>query len=403
MKLSTSDSPELPPALRGAESGSWAYHSIATRLPEIARRTLSENDFPPHVRAAFEELIAEIPAGPIRPIRDPQAPDEAAWGGYVEPHLGADWLQPPWLFIESYFYRRIIEAVGHYQLDPATRIDPFHLQKSQGLAGAEVLVEQAQDRKSLPKRLLTALWSNQLDLSLWPKGGSGQGAPAPAMDRLLVDERGSIDEHLAQLEGNSSRVDLVLDNAGHELVADLLLAEALLNGRRGRSVILHLKPHPTYVSDATPRDLNETLVYLADSGSGAARALASRLDRARRSSRLRLRSDSFWTSPLPGWRLPVALTQELTKSDLLIFKGDYNYRRLLGDRRWHPTRPFPEIVSYLPAPAAALRTLKADLVVGLLRDQMEQAADRDPKWMINGRWGLIQFTGRAASGQPVEQ
>ena len=53
--------------------------------------------------------------------------------------------------------------------------------------------------------------------------------------------------------------------------------------------------------------------------------------------------------------------------------------------------PFEDIVSYLPAPLVALRTLKCELASGLAPGQAEETTAEDPDWLINGRWGVIQF------------
>ena len=42
------------------------------------------------------------------------------------------------------------------------------------------------------------------------------------------------------------------------------------------------------------------------------------------------------------------------------------YRKLLGDRTWNTHERFSDLVSYFPAPVAALRTCKSPLAVGLL-------------------------------------
>jgi len=42
-----------------------------------------------------------------------------------------------------------------------------------------------------------------------------------------------------------------------------------------------------------------------------------------------------------------------------------------------------------------LRTLKSEIVAGLQPDQLADLPHRDPNWLINGRWGLIQFAPHA--------
>jgi hypothetical protein len=91
------------------------------------------------------------------------------------------------------------------------------------------------------------------------------------------------------------------------------------------------------------------------------------------------------------WNMPDPLLRELAQADLIISKGDANYRRLLGDRHWQFTTPFDDVVCYLPAPFVAIRTLKSEMVAGLDPGQPERVAIQDPNWLIDGRWGMIQF------------
>ena len=89
--------------------------------------------------------------------------------------------------------------------------------------------------------------------------------------------------------------------------------------------------------------------------------------------------------------MPESLRRELGKSDLVLFKGDMNYRRLLGDRHWGYEDPFEEIMAYFPAPVVAIRTLKAEVVCGLRPGQADETAAKDPEWMVDAKWGVIQF------------
>ncbi|MEV0611489.1 ARMT1-like domain-containing protein [Polymorphospora rubra] len=56
---------------------------------------------------------------------------------------------------------------------------------------------------------------------------------------------------------------LVADNAGRELLADLVLVDHLLAAGLAERVTLHVKPYPYYVSDATTADVVGCLRRLA--------------------------------------------------------------------------------------------------------------------------------------------
>lgn len=100
----------IPEPLRAAEIKTFTHHSVVKRLPDIGRQILTDNDFSPATNAALETLIDEIPDGPIRPIVDFDGPDTAVWNTYIAAYQGLNWLNPPWFFVENYFYRRAIEA-----------------------------------------------------------------------------------------------------------------------------------------------------------------------------------------------------------------------------------------------------------------------------------------------------
>ena len=103
-----------------------------------------------------------------------------------------------------------------------------------------------------------------------------------------------------------------------------------------------------------------------------------------------LKSHWFNTTSLFYCQMPEDLVVDLAGMRLVLVKGDANYRRLLGDAHWAPTTPFAEVLSYFPAPVAALRTLKAEIIVGLAPGQAERLAAEDPAWLVNGRRGVIQ-------------
>lgn len=396
----------IPQPLRGSDPGSFAQNTVLKRLPDIARRVISENSFPQRVVQKLENLIQEIPLTPIKHLNDSNAPDMADWAQYIDPHLGDNWLQIPWFLAETYFYRRILEATGYFEAGEGYQVDPYAHQKQQGLethqaeitglsAKLNTWAKQPDKRLDNLATLLTInLWGNQADLSLWPAGHGEQpkhSNPEASRSHIVVNHTRAVVEYLAGLADESPGVDFIVDNAGFELVCDLALADFLLNSHLAAVVALHVKFHPTFVSDAIDKDITQTINFLANSPHSAVGEFAHRLQAHLAASRLQLQHDLFWTSPLSFWEMPPGVRRELGRSSLLISKGDANYRRLLGDRHWPYTTPFADIVSYLPAPLVALRTFKSEVAAGLAPEQIQALNEQDPRWLTNGKRGVIQF------------
>lgn len=402
--------PPIPEPLRGIEVGTFTYASIVERLPEIGRRMVDENDFPPAVLAGLESLLEGIPDGTVQPLTDTEAPEAADWAGYAEPYLGQNWLEVPWFFAENYFYRRILNITGYFQKGPGQALDPFLYQKRRGLETghqairglsrqfSQSLKNISQRKKALASLLVVDLWGNQADLSMWPGGEDIPNHQDSGQQRAhtLVDDNEAVTDYVFSLDGRVERIDILLDNVGLELVSDLYLAAFLLEQNLVKKVYLHAKVHPTFVSDAMIEDVQQTVAFLADNEDREVASAGQLLSRLLENGRLKLQAHRFWTSPLEMWRMPASIEGELGRSNLLVSKGDANYRRLLGDRHWPHTTPFADIVCYLPAPVVALRTLKSEVAAGLSPGQPQELTERDPEWLFNGRWGVIQFSGQGS-------
>jgi uncharacterized protein with ATP-grasp and redox domains len=396
----------LPEPLRGLETGTFTQRSIVERLPKIGRRMLAVNEFSPPIAAQLWALVNGIPDSPIMPVNDPGAPDGAAWQRYVEPMLGLDWLSPPWFSVEVYFYRKILAFTGYFRDGQGRDVDPFAYDKRQGLSAslksirelssqvAAVLGDAGRRRPVLANLLLADLWGNQADLSMWPgdadDGDDFSDEQSPRA-HTLIDDSADVVDHLFDRPAPADQVDILLDNAGFELVADLHVVAYLLTHNLSRHIRLWAKVHPVFVSDALKKDVLETISFLAEDDDANVATIGRRLLEFMAAGRLSLGDDWFWNSPLAGWEMPEALRSDLAKADLLISKGDAHYRRWLGDRHWPYTMPFGDVVAYSPAPLAVLRTLKAEVMVGLSDETLRQVSQTDPDWLANGSWGVIQY------------
>lgn len=385
----------LPPPLLTSESGSFAYNTLEVRIPRIVADTIESNSFPADIRAALEDLRAEIVRGCIQPLRE-ETPDRAFWNTVSREWLGRAWREVPWYWAEAFFYRRALEATRYFQPGAWHEFDPYAVKKASELqphvapqlvnATLRDLPEEAEE--CFEVLLYSSLWGNRTDLSY--NVGAKIGRAARLEDErvnLLVDDAARV---WALLRAAPRRcVALIADNAGTELSLDCAWIDFLLRANLAARVLVYLKTQPFFVSDALPRDFHAGVAALARGGA-AARALAERMRQYLNEARLELRAHWFFTTCLFYFQLPADLRAELAACDLVILKGDANYRRLLGDAHWAPTTPFARATAYFPAPLVALRTLKAELIVGLREGEAERLRAVDPEWMVNGRRGVVQ-------------
>jgi hypothetical protein len=299
------------------------------------------------------------------------------------------------------------------------------------------------------------------------------------------------------------QIDIVNDNVGVEVISDLCfglwyVAQVARLGDAGKSgrIVFHVKPMPYYVSDVTPRDFDLTLQELeaayTDSAfepDAAKRAtlktvlepFVQRVRGAFAQGLFAVEADTVWTQPSEYRDLPPRVlnryfftqhvatpakavgvaaalaatgsptspqglylmnkTEVHARSGLVIFKGDLNYRRLVGDRYWDrsdflttlaPTEKvdlhkvpetysaevqalvaevtqdtpasalmdapsFHEVMSaYWPShavPVCAVRTIKSECCVGVPGD-VKSKLDQELGigWRVTGKYGEILFS-----------
>jgi uncharacterized protein with ATP-grasp and redox domains len=399
---------KLPEPLRGKEAGTWAHKTITQRLPEIAMRVKKENDLPAETERKIDLLIGEIPGKTIRRIDDYQANDHKEWETYISSYHGYSWLEIPWFFAEFYFYRRILEAVGYFEVKASDALDPYMYQKEQGIASSQKAIvqlceniaawtSQGVEKYEILEGLLEIdFWGNQADLSLWPAQEDGDEQHASMKDKsehILANDMQAIITHI-QNAAPMERLDFILDNAGFELVCDLQVAEYCLRSKLAKSVVLHVKPFPMFVSDAMEKDVLFTIDRLCNMENGIVSSFGQNLDRYIEDRKLILCSSHFWGSPLAMWEMPHEMREDFSRSQLIVLKGDANYRRILGDRHWEFTTPFDDIVCYMPASLLALRVCKSEVALGLTNAVVQQTTEKDEDWLVDGNWGMIQFTAK---------
>ncbi|GHJ37441.1 damage-control phosphatase ARMT1 family protein [Streptomyces sp. TS71-3] len=384
------------PAIVSSAPGSFAHGVLTERHPALIERVRGAFPYGPERLAALDGLAREI-TGPIEPL-GPGAADGGLWERWGAPYFGRPWLDAPFLWAESYFYRKLLDAVGWFAEGPWKGIDPFRPFKEAELGTAEAREELAVlDRLAArppheqdAALLHGALWGNRADLGFRLLAGDGAGETDDGTP-LVADDSAALWSLLPA--GGGATLHLVADNAGRELVPDLLLVDHLLAGGRAARAVLHVKPRPYYVSDATMADVLDCLRHCRAAGGAAAEA-AGRLEEALRDGRLDVSAHSFSCTPLTYRQMPDDLRGAFAGASVTLFKGDLNYRRLVGDRLWPPTTSFAERTAHFPSPVAALRILKSDVIVGLDPDTAAAlTAAHGERWRTSGEHALIQVRG----------
>jgi hypothetical protein len=385
---------QFPPPLMTSDPGSFARATILERKPQIIRQVIQDNAYPEDILHALEALREEIAAQPMQPLHAPAA-DLAGWNAALGVYAGKTWLEVPWYFAETFFYRRLLEATHYFQ--PGEQLDPFKIQKDKQITGdIERLAGEWQQFSDLEAQarfevlLHSCLWGNRTDLSNFTVKVKARGGLDARQERhlILIDHTERVRDLLSK---RVRRLDFINDNVGTDLIFDLALADFLLSQGWAGEIHLHLKNQPFFVSDAMPQDVRHTVAQLSAAPAPALSALGQRLEGCLAAHRLQLDTDPFWTSWQMFRQMPPGLHSQLAQANLVCIKGDVNYRRLLDDLHWPHTTSLEEVCAYFPAPFVTLRTLKGEIMVGLPPGQAEALQAEDPTWLINGKRGLIQF------------
>ncbi|KAF2484724.1 hypothetical protein BDY17DRAFT_339005 [Neohortaea acidophila] len=286
------------------------------------------------------------------------------------------------------------------------------------------------------------LWGNATDLSLLTNLSyediqklQGSKARRANEKNIIVNDFAAAFACLKQAQKSAPanaerRVDIVLDNAGFELFVDLVLAGYLLHSGLATYVVFHPKNIPWFVSDVLPKDFSDLLNVLLtaksfyetpseeDTANDRTPPALSATDEASLNQlfedwstlyaegKLILRPNAFWTEAGSYWRLPQtapALFADLKEAELVIYKGDLNYRKLTADGVWDAATPFHKAIGPLGKGSGlrtlALRTCKADVVVGLPEGEDERLRGLEGgggdsgcrKWAWSGKWAVVQF------------
>jgi hypothetical protein len=322
----------------------------------------------------------------LTPIIDDGANDVYAYNTELKQRGTPKWLDTTWLFSGCYLYRRLQSFFGtsthwkSHDVFSRSKLSGFkssrpavlelaaqykniisNLQSGLKLQGVETQAQLERAEEILFIEIAEiCLWGNKTDLSLHTnlteediQNLQGAKVRKASEKKILVNDLSkafAVLNKALQEDKPERRVDIVLDNAGFELFVDLILAGYLLTTGLATTVILHPKDFPWYVSDVVPKDFTDLLNALqnaptffgfARDGSALSQAelddlsfLFENWTSLHTQGKLMIRPNHFWTDAGSYWRLPGTapdLYEDLKQSELVVFKGDLNYRKLVAD------------------------------------------------------------------------
>ncbi|XP_030627541.1 damage-control phosphatase ARMT1 [Chanos chanos] len=435
----------VPHSLSARFEGSFAYLTVKDRLPTILTKVIdtihrSKNKFfeehgeegvqaEKRAISFLSKLRNELQTDkPILALNDTMQ-DVEDWNQYMQRQqalLGdsepISWFKSPWLYVECYMYRRIQEAL---KLNPPiSNFDVFKEGKTQSFFDSQQAIislctylqeliktvdkiSEKQLHENFLKLLQVSLWGNKCDLSI--SAGQENAQKTSPMETLhdlkcfiLVDDSDMVWSTLMSLRGSGdqdksrARVDVVLDNAGFELVTDLVFADFLITFGLAKEIRFHGKSIPWFVSDVTKHDFDWTIMQVMAANHKWMSMSGAHWKRYMKEGLWSYHDHPFWTLPHEFCDMPLDapdLYSTLQASDLILFKGDLNYRKLTSDRDWEHTVRFEKALrGFQPAPLCSLRTLKANVQVGLQPGQGENLSVQNPNWMTSGKYAVVQFS-----------
>ncbi|KAM9338854.1 damage-control phosphatase ARMT1 [Symphorus nematophorus] len=436
----------VPPSLSAKVVGSFAYLTVKDRLPTILTKVVdtihrNKNKFfeeygeegieaEKQTIALLSKLRNELQTDkPVLALTD-GLQDTETWNEYLRRHQSlqgdqesVSWFKSPWLYVECYMYRRIQEAL--WLNPPISDYDVFNESKTQSffesqqavmtlctyVEGVNKNIEELSKNQLLEhfnKLLQVSLWGNKCDLSISAGQDNSQKiSPIDSLSSLqsfiLVDDSNMVWSTLLsaqrpaqQGKTTAGRVDIVLDNAGFELVTDLVFADFLVSSGLVHEVHFHGKSFPWFVSDVTANDFQWVIRQTTAANHKWMSKSGVQWQRYLKEGVWSYHDHPFWTQPHEFCDMAAdapGLYASLQGADLVLFKGDLNYRKLVGDRDWDHTVGFDTALrGFGPAPLCSLRTLKANVQVGLQPGQGEKLTAQEPDWMTSGKYAVIQFS-----------
>jgi uncharacterized protein with ATP-grasp and redox domains len=369
------------PPITAEREDSFARLTVEKRFPKIIA------DIKKHNPGKYEqELDAILEDKFIRQVKLPDS-EKTNWEDFFKEYENESWYKTPFFFLELYFYKRINILFRDE--------DPFRKSKQEDLIANPLFLKQVDsfysqlDQASLRDVILLSLWGNKADLSLLNRIDQTSKNATFSDDNLLIDHSADIE---AKLKSTSKRIDIVLDNAGIELLTDLIFVDYILKQFKISEVVLHFKSEPVFVSDALIHDFYDLLEFISTNNSLASlKQLVINIKSGISENRIIINSNFIWGQPVHLYKPEFGFEYLFDNTNLIILKGDANYRRILGDKNIPFTTSDSILDGVYSKNIAAFRTLKSEIIIHISEEIINNISNFSNQWCINGSKGVVYY------------
>lgn len=409
MEIMKNKSKEKEKYFSAAEKGSFAEFTVEKRFPKIFKEVCSEE---------YDSFIEnhKVDDGKILHSNIPGVDElKKSISSYKDYTIKDFFEKAPFFLVEFYFYHLLLSLRNYDKLkfdffaakkdaDWKDKTEDFSsklsvlfddFEKFNKIKFSKKEKQEFNERKNehIKSILYYSLTSNTGDLSQLHEICSESV-------KCLCNET-EICKNYLDVAKPYSRFDIICDNSGAELFSDIYLAVFFLVYGLAKKVVLHLKPCPFFVSDATIDDFSKLVSALTKNGKNT-----ELLDFISK-KKIEAWTNDFWVEPYYFDKMSGDLKNHFDKSDFVIIKGDLNYRRLVGDFNTHCANKKKSSIKKVETlkkrclfknklkkniPLVAPRVLKSDVFVGI--DTVFEAIGRnsDSQFKTDGKWGVIQTT-----------
>ncbi|MFO0291162.1 MAG: damage-control phosphatase ARMT1 family protein [bacterium] len=376
------------PLIRRTRGMGFADYTITHRFPQIAAQ-VKEVVSSELLRDKIDALVNAIENGEALQV-DHLAKPSDFWRDYLEGIKSQTWDDLSFFELEFLFYHSLNSLTAFFDVG----FDVFETVRQRALTDAipdfdnEVnTIGWSSLEESIQHLVQRATFGNSADYSQFDVTGVAKSNESS----LLVDQSDDLVKRL--MEQSINCVELIADNAGRELCWDLALIDGILQANV-KQVVFHVKPWPMFVSDALPSDVKNTIQMMkAQSPDSITYSMGQRLSKYIDGGRLDIQAANDWGEPRHFSQLGTDVVTGLTKADVVIAKGDLNYRRFIEDRLWPEETSINQAAHNVPFSAFALRVLKSEAVAGIPLTVHQHLNLSDPDWRCDGRYAIIQRIG----------